>query len=153
MANLPRRMVLTSARQAARSAETHAVGNVVEARFEQLQQPFAGDALGARGLGVGLAELAFEHAIDAARLLLFAQLLAVVREARTAFLAVLARGVAAPLDGAFVGEAFLAFAEKLLALPAALAALGVEISGHAFSLPLSRRAGAWERGSRCAARG
>jgi hypothetical protein len=37
----------------------------------------------------------------------------------------LARRVGAPLDGALVGEALLALEEELLALPAALTALGV----------------------------
>src|SRR5205814_1130171 len=121
------------ARLGARSAEAHAIGHGVEARFEELQQPLAGHALGARSLGVGLAELALEHAVDAAQLLLLAQLLAVVGEPRAALLAVLARGVGAPFDGAFVGEALLALQEQLFAFPAALAALGVEDSCHAVS--------------------
>jgi hypothetical protein len=45
----------------------------------------------------------------------------------------LAGGVGAALDGAFVREALLALEEELLAFPAALTALRVEISGHAFS--------------------
>src|SRR5256885_8871308 len=121
------------ARLGARGAEAHPIGHRVEARFEELQQPLAGHALGARRLGVGLAELALEHAVDAAQLLLLAQLLAVVGEPRAALLTVLARGVGAALDGAFVGEALLALQEQLLAFPAALAALGVEDSCHAVS--------------------
>src|SRR6185503_15021480 len=104
-----------------------------QARFEQLQQALAGHTLGARCLGVDLAELALQHAVDAPRLLLLAQLLAVVREARAALLAVLAGRVVAPLDGALVGEALLALEEELLAFPAALPAFCVEISRHAFS--------------------
>src|SRR2546429_1562922 len=121
------------ARLGARSAEAHPIGHRVEARFEELQQPLAGHALGARRLGVGLPELALEHAVDAGQLLLLAQLLAVVGEPRAALLAVLARGVGAALDGAFVGEALPALREQLLAFPAALAALGVEDSCHAVS--------------------
>jgi hypothetical protein len=57
--------------------------------------------------------------------LFFAQLLAVVREALTAFLAVLAGRIGTTLDGAFVGETLLAFEEQFLALAAALAAFRV----------------------------
>src|ERR1041384_5862595 len=102
--------------------EPHAGGALVEPRFEQLQQPLAGDALGARRLGVGLAELALEQAVDAPHLLLLPQLLAVVGEPRAAFLAVLARRIGAPLDGALVGEAFLRLEEELLAFAAGVAA-------------------------------
>src|SRR5881392_279454 len=49
-------------------------------------------------------------------------------KARAALLAVLAGGVGAPLHRALVGEAFFALEEKLLAFPAALAALRVEVS-------------------------
>src|SRR3990170_4197603 len=99
-------------------------------RFRVHFEPFRDMA---RGRGVGLAELALEQPVDAARLLLLAQLLAVVREPRPASLAVLPRGVAAPLDRAFVGEALFALQEELLALPAALAALGVDVPGHSVS--------------------
>src|SRR3970282_2539001 len=102
-----------------------------------LQQALAGDTLGTRGAGVGLAELPLQHAVDAAHLLLFAQLLAVVGQARAAFLAVLAGRVGAALDGALVGKALLRLEEQLLAFPAALAALGVDDSGP--WTPLKRR--------------
>ena len=74
----------------ARRAEAHPVDDVVEARLEQLQQVLAGRALAARGLGEVAAELALEHAVDAAQLLLFAQLVAVVRHAHAGLHAVLA---------------------------------------------------------------
>src|SRR5262249_1572225 len=125
-----------------------AIGDVVQARLEQLQQPLAGDALGARRLVIRLAELALEQAVDVAHLLLLAQLLAVVGEARAGFLAVLPGRVAAPIHRALVGEAFLALEEELLPLAAAMTAL-VEISCHSLSPTL---AGASARGSRCAAR-
>src|SRR2546425_8135640 len=83
-----------------------------------------------RGLRIGLAELALELSVDAAQLLLLAQLLAEIGHAAAALLAVLSRRVAAPLDRAFVGEALLALEEELLSLAAALAALGVHVSGH-----------------------
>jgi hypothetical protein len=112
------------ARLGARGAEAHAVGHRIEARLEQLQQALAGYPLGARRLGIGPAELALEQAVDAAQLLLLAQLLAVVRQALPALLAVLSRRIGAALHRAFVGKALLALEEKLLALPAALAAIG-----------------------------
>src|SRR5688572_19046985 len=111
------------ARFGARGAEAHAVDDRVETRFEELEQPLASDALGARRLGVGLAELALEQAVHVAHLLLLAQLLAVVGKPRAAFLAVLARRISAPLDRALVGEALLALQEKLLAFPPAMPAL------------------------------
>ena len=97
-----------------------------------MQQSLARDFLGARGQLVGIAELAFQHAVNAAYLLLFAQLRAVVGTAQI-FLAVLAGRVRAALNGTLVGEALLAFEEELLAFPAALAAFRVKVSGHAFS--------------------
>ncbi len=118
------------ARLGAARAEAHAVGHRVETRLEQLQKALARDALAARGLRVGLAELALEQPVDAAQLLLLAQLLAEIGHAAAALLAVLSRRVAAPLDRAFVGEALLALEEELLSLAAALAALGVQVSGH-----------------------
>src|SRR5437879_5151653 len=62
-----------------------------------------------------------------------AQLLAEIGQSAAAVLAVLSRRIAAALDRAFVGEAFLALEEELLPLAAALAAFGIEISGHAYS--------------------
>src|SRR5580698_8832641 len=52
-------------RFSARRAETHPVHDIVQARFEQLQQRFAGVVLATVGFGEIAAELAFEHAIDA----------------------------------------------------------------------------------------
>ena len=74
---------------------------------------------------IDTAELALEDAVDAADLLLLAQLLAVVGQALAALLAVLARRVGAALDRALVSKALLAFEEQFLALAAALAAFGV----------------------------
>ena len=110
------------ARFGARGAEAHAIAHAVEPAFEHLQQRFAGDALAGRRLEVVAAELPLEHAVDAAHLLLLAQLHAVARKPRV-LLAVLAGRIVAALDGAFVGEALLALQEELLAFPAALAAL------------------------------
>src|SRR2546421_12419379 len=120
------------ARLAARSAEAHAISDVVQARLEKLQQPLAGHAFGARRVGVGVAELALEHPVGATHLLLLPQLLAVIGEARAALLSVLPRRVRSALHRTFVGKAFFALEVELLALPAAVTAL-VEILGHAFS--------------------
>ena len=109
----------------ARGAETHAEANRVQARFEQLQQALAGDAFLARCHRVDAAKLALEDAVDAADFLFLAQLLAVIREALAALLAVLAWRIGAALDGAFVGKTFLAFEEQFLALATALAAFWV----------------------------
>src|SRR3989442_766023 len=102
-----------------RGGQVGAAGHGLEGALQPLRidlQPL-GDATRLRRLGGGLD----------------AQLLAVVGEPRATLLAVLARGVGAALDGAFVGEALLALQEQLLAFPAALAALGVEDSCHAVS--------------------
>src|SRR5581483_3347018 len=115
----------------------------------QLQQVLAGRALVARGFLVIIFELALEHAVDAAQLLLLAQLQAVVRHA-AATLAVLAGRVGALVHRAALGEALLAFQEQLAALAAAQAALGIGITRHWFS---STPDGAWPNGSRCAESG
>src|SRR6266849_6074462 len=118
------------ARLCAARTEPHAVRDGIQTRFQQLEEALASHALAARGLGVGLAELALEQPVDAAQLLLLAQLLAEIGHAAAALLAVLSRRVAPPLDRAFVGEALLALEEELFSLAAALAALGVQVSGH-----------------------
>src|SRR6185369_6080415 len=132
----------------------HAVGHGVQARLQHLQQVLAGDALAAIGFEVGAAELAFQQAVDTAHFLLFAQLLAEVGQALPALLAVLAGSVAAALDGALVGEALFALEEKLFPFAAALAALGIEVTGHkVLGFSRSRCDAAWADGSRCAAPG
>src|SRR5258705_13027231 len=62
-----------------------------------------------------------------------AQLLAEIGHAAAAFLAVLPRRIAAAFDRAFVRETLFALEEELLPLAAALPALGIQISGHAYS--------------------
>src|SRR5256885_214082 len=129
------------ARLGAARAEPHAVRNCVQARLQELQKTLARHAFAARSLRIGLAELALEEPVYAAQLLLLAQLLAEIGHTAAAFLSVLSRRIAAALDRAFVGEALLALEEEFLPLAAALAALGIQISGHAFPLyaPLFRR--------------
>src|SRR5262249_27513410 len=95
-----------------------------------------GHALAGGRFGVELAELALEQAVDAADFLFFTQLHAVARQARL-LLAVLAGRIGAMIDRTLFGIAFLALEEELLALAAALPALGIEISGHGCSLNAS----------------
>ena len=110
------------ARLRARGGEAEPVDDVVETRLEHAQQVLAGDAaLAVRLLVVG-AELRLEQAVVAARLLLLAQLEQVLGLLDAAA-AVLARRVAAALDGALLGQAALALEEELHALAAALLAL------------------------------
>ena len=66
------------ARGRAGDRETHAVDDVVQASFQQLQQVLAGVALLGRGLLVVVAELALQQAVDTLDLLLFTQLGGVV---------------------------------------------------------------------------
>lgn len=66
-----------------RTAKTHAVGHGVQTTFEQLQQVLAGLTATAIRLGVYLAELALEHAVKSADLLLLTQLDAIARQTLT----------------------------------------------------------------------
>src|SRR5437763_4585489 len=106
----------------ARGCEPEAVDDVVETRLERTQQVVAGDAALAGGLLVVGAELGLEQAVVAPRLLLLAQLQQVLGLLDAAA-AVLARRVAAALDGALLGQTTLALEEELHPLAAALLAL------------------------------
>ena len=99
---------------AARDGEAEPVGNVVEAALQLLDQQFAGDAGGAVGLLVVLAELAFEGEVHALGLLLLVQLQAVAHDLGLAILAVLARGEVALLDGAAIGVHLVPFKKSLV---------------------------------------
>src|SRR6185437_535561 len=79
------------ARFGARRSQSHPVDDVVETRFEELQQVRARRALALRRLGEIAPELPLEHTVDPAQLLLFAELMAVVRRARAGPHAMLAR--------------------------------------------------------------
>src|SRR5208282_3998817 len=74
-----------------RRSESHAIDDVVQARFEQSDQVRAGVAAATRGFGEIAAELALENAVHALDFLLLAQLYAVVGEARTRHATVLSR--------------------------------------------------------------
>ena len=58
-------------------AEAHAVDDAVEPALERTEENFARDAFHLYGFGERVAELSFEHTIDAAHFLLLAQLQAV----------------------------------------------------------------------------
>ena len=77
-----------------------------------------------------LAELSFQHAIDTANLLLFAQLATILGQTGIFLLAVLAGRISPALDTAFVGKTFFAFQEQLLAFTAALTAFCIKISSQ-----------------------
>src|SRR5688500_2572222 len=126
--------------------EAHAVNDVVEASLEEAQQVLAGGSRAARGLRVVVAELALEHAVHAAQLLLLAQLHAVAREARAA---VALDAAGRHLELALALERLdAALQEQVGALAARELALGTQVSGHRF-LDL-RRAASWAGGNRCA---
>src|SRR5688572_23515951 len=109
------------ARLAARAREAEADEDVVQARLKDRQQVLAGDALLARGLGVVDPKLLFEYAVVASRLLLLAQLDAVLG-LLLASAPVVARRVRTTLDAALVGQAALTLEKELLAFAAALLA-------------------------------
>src|SRR3954453_18627003 len=115
------------ARLAARRGEAEAHDDVVQARLQEHQQVLTRDARLAGRLVVVAAELALQHAVVAAGLLLLAQLDAVLR-LLLATTAVISGRVGAALDAALVGEAALALEEQLLTLAAALLALGAGVT-------------------------
>ena len=123
------------ARLRAAGAEAHAVDDVVQPALEQRQHVFAGDALLLRGLFEIVAELRFEHAVDAARLLLFAKLQAVADESSPSIFAVLPGNEVALFDGALLGVAALALQEQFHALAPAQPANGTIYLANYFSLP------------------
>src|SRR3954469_1359192 len=118
------------ARLAPGGSEAEAYEHVVEPRLQQPQEVLAGDAGLTARLLVVVGELPLQHAVVAARLLLLAELQAVLGLLLAAA-AVIARRVRAPLDAALVREAALALEEELHALAAALLALGSSIACHA----------------------
>ncbi len=91
----------------ARIAKAHTIDDIIETHFKHLQQVIAGLA-GAprRDIEVAL-ELALQHAIGAANLLLLAQLERVARLLARARLAVLTRARVAPLDATLRPQAAL----------------------------------------------
>src|SRR5581483_10140186 len=122
------------ARLLARGAEAEAVDDVVEPQLEVAEQVEARDAaLADRGVEV-VAELLLEEAVGAARLLLGAQLQAVVGRLPAARLAVDAGRHRAALDGALGRVAALALQIELRALTPAEPADGSVVVGQCCSL-------------------
>ena len=109
--------------------EVRSEDDVVEALLEHDQQVLAGDARLARGLGVHVAELLLEHAVDAAGLLLLTQLEQVLA-VTDATAPVLTRRVRLALDRALHRVALGALEEQLHALAAAELADGFGVAGH-----------------------
>ena len=109
----------------ASGSNTEAVNDVVEARFEQLEQDHTGNTFEAGSLGVEVAELFFQHAVGVFSFLFFTELNAVLRGFAALVLAVLAGGEVATLEH-FV------FAEDGLAEFAGDFGLGTCISCHCF---------------------
>src|SRR5690348_16678332 len=118
------------ARLLARRAEAEAVDDVVHAQLQVAEQVDAGDARLSRRLVEIVAELLFEQPVDAPRLLLGAQLNAVVGRLALASLAVHAGRERAALDGALRRVAALALEVELGALAAAEAADRAGIVRH-----------------------
>ena len=132
----------------ARGREPEAEDDVVEADLERLEERLAGDAGAALGLAEVVAELSLEDAVDAAHLLLLAQLEAELAHLPPAH-AVLAGRRGSPLERALLRVAARPLQEELGAFPAAEAADGFGVSGHCSLRPCA----AWGGGSRCAGRG
>src|ERR1700733_5333393 len=112
-------------------AEAHAIDHIVEAALQVRQHDVAGDAFGQGGLFEIVAKLGFEQAIDAARLLLLAQLQTAAYQLGLAVFAMLAGDKVALLDGALLRMAALPLQEQLHALAPAQPAYGANISSQA----------------------
>jgi hypothetical protein len=131
------------ARLVATRREAGAEDGVVEPQLELAEERLARDALLARGLGVEVAELALEDAVDPSRLLLLAQLEQVLAVADAAA-AVLTGRVGLALDRAAHGVALRALEEELHPLATAELADGTGVARHV------RPSAASGDGTRCA---
>src|SRR5882672_7289663 len=138
------------ARFRARRGESHAIHNVVETALEQLQQVLTRGAGAARRFDVVVRELALEHAVHAAQLLLLAQLQAVVRQALLALALDAARrhlelALALERLHATLQEKISAFATRELALGTGvlchlyLSCLNAALLGRAAAVVRNRR--------------
>src|SRR3954453_9616289 len=114
--------------------EAGPVDHVVQPRLEDLQQDLPALARLLVRLFVVAAELLLQHAVDAAGLLLLAQLQQVLAVLAAAA-ALLARRVGPDLDRALRGLALAALEEQLHLLAPAHAAVGSGVTGHVY-LPL-----------------
>src|SRR5690606_33299430 len=122
--------------------EAHPVDDVVQTRLEHPQQVLARRAFDLRGLLVVVAELALEHAVHAAQLLLLAQLDAVVGQPPAA----LPRTARRHLELALALERFdTALQKQVRALSTGQLARRSSVSRHIATLDVAS-----EAGSRCA---
>src|SRR6185436_7816153 len=127
-----------------RCREAEPEDDVVQPGLEPLQEGLAGDAGGPFGLAVVVPELALEHAVDTAHLLLLAKLDAELTHLAATHAVLAGRGRPA-LERAFLRVAARALQEEFGALAAAEAADGAGVAGHRL-----RPSAAWAGGSRCA---
>src|SRR3954453_9826708 len=115
--------------------------DVVEPQLEHLEQRLTGHALATVRLGVDPAELLLHEAVDAARLLLLAQLEQVLRALALPVSAGLTGRVRAALDRALHRVALGALEVELHALPAAEPADGTCVTSHLLAPQTRRRLG------------
>ena len=118
---------LTRLRAGAGEAQT--INHIVQAGFEQTEQVFTGNARHLLRHFEIVAELAFQHAIVTAGVLLGTQLLAVFGNL-LASLAMLAGRIGAAVNRALLGIAALALQKQFLTLAAAESAHRTGISSH-----------------------
>src|SRR5689334_12085038 len=114
----------------AAGAETDAVDDAVQTALQVVHQIVAGDTLLQGGLFEAGAELALQHAVNAADFLLFAKLQAVADDLRFAILAMLSGDEVALFDGALLAVTALAFEIEFHPLAPALPADGTDVSCH-----------------------
>ena len=131
-----------------RVGETEAVCHVVEAPFEHLHEPLAGDAFHPGGLPDVRAELTFQDAVGLTGLLLLPQLDPVFRQATPAAgLHVLLTGRAlAPFDGTARRMAPVALQEELDAVASAQPTYGSFVSCHGLDPELLVAGESWSCG-------
>src|SRR6185295_15135306 len=113
----------------ARRREARPVDDVVEAQLERAQEVLSGDAGAVLGRDEVVPELALEHAVGLADLLLLAQLQAVLADLAATDAVLAGRGRTA-LEGALLRVAARALQEELGALTAADAADGFGVASH-----------------------
>ena len=85
-------------------SDTETVNDVVETRFEELDEDFTGDTFHARSLVEEVAELTLENAVSVFHFLLFAELSSVLRRFAATVLTVLAGGIITALEHFILSE-------------------------------------------------
>jgi len=100
------------------SGEAHALDNIVEPSFQELQKVVARDAFHPLGFFEITAKLSFEYAVDTLDLLFFPELQAILGMFYPR-LAMLPRGVTSPRDPAFICITTLSLQKELGTFPPA----------------------------------